>query len=242
MALTIKILKSGRLLNVYHCTDKRQWSYKILLGDRIYTFITKLSHLINTVDSMLRAARQYLPNAPSSRSSTPPAAASQGRAGQHSHRVGPKMQEDLYPSSRNGTRPYGPSDSGRTCVLPVGTDWPARRRPAAATARLQCCTGPILSRPFVPTKRHCQNAATILLLCSKHKHKLRRLRCVPSLRIRPTFACSLFLSGESCLGHRTEQDPAALQPSPWLHMSSPPPSRRATAAGAAASALRATFC
>jgi hypothetical protein len=54
------------------------------------------------------------------------------------------------------------------------------------------CTGPTHSRPFVPTKRHCQNATTILRLCSKHKHKLRRLRCVPFLRIRPTFACSLW--------------------------------------------------
>ncbi len=32
--------------------------------------------------------------------------------------------------------PTGPSDSGRMCVLPVGTDRPARWRPAAATARL----------------------------------------------------------------------------------------------------------
>jgi hypothetical protein len=46
----------------------------------------------------------------------------------------PCASQDLYRSSRNGTRPYGPSDSGRTCVLPVGTDRPARRRPAAATA------------------------------------------------------------------------------------------------------------
>ncbi len=36
-----------------------------------------------------------------------------------------------FRSSRNGTRSVGPRDSGRTVFFPVGTDRPARRRPAA---------------------------------------------------------------------------------------------------------------
>ncbi len=38
---------------------------------------------------------------------------------------------ELYRSSRNGTSPKGTRDSGRTGFFPVGTDRPARRRPAA---------------------------------------------------------------------------------------------------------------
>ena len=37
----------------------------------------------------------------------------------------------LYRFSRNGASPEGTSDSGRTGFFPVGTDRPARRRPAA---------------------------------------------------------------------------------------------------------------
>jgi hypothetical protein len=36
-----------------------------------------------------------------------------------------------FRSSRNGTRSVGPRDSGRTVFFPIGTDRPARRRPAA---------------------------------------------------------------------------------------------------------------
>jgi hypothetical protein len=77
----------------------------------------------------------------------------------------------LHPSrpSRNGTGPYGPSDSGRRCVLPVGTDRPARRRPAAATARRHRAD----SLPSLgPTKRRGQSAATSLRPYQKRKPKV----------------------------------------------------------------------
>ena len=50
---------------------------------------------------------------------------------------------NVFRSSRNGTRSEGPRDSGRTVFFPVGTDRPARRRPAALDR-------PGLTRPFLP--------------------------------------------------------------------------------------------
>ncbi len=130
---------------------------------------------------------------------------------------------DLYRSSRNGTRPYGPSDSGRTCVLPVGTDRPARRRPAAVTARLHRADSlPSLcaDEAALPKRRH--NLAPMF----ETQTQIATLALRSHFKDTPHICLQPFRSGESCLGHRTEQDPAALHPSPWWHMGSTPPSRR----------------
>ncbi len=68
------------------------------------------------------------------------------------------------------------------------------------------CTGPILSRPFMPTKRHCQNAAAILRL--------------PVCCSVSSFALANPVSARRT-SHRTGPRCA-----PSIHMGSPPPSRR----------------
>ena len=106
-------------------------------------------------------------------------------------RAGPfRFRKELYRSSRNGTRPYGPSDSGRT--------WSERTGPpdGGRPLRPPGCTGPILSRPFVCRRNGIAKTQTQnCVACGPFP-----IKATPHIWLQP------FRSGESCLGHRTEQD------------------------------------
>jgi hypothetical protein len=161
-------------------------------------------------------------------------------------RAGPfRFRKELYRSSRNGTRPYGPSDSGRTCVLPVGTDRPARRRPAAATARLHRADSlPSLCADEAALPKRRRNLAPVF---ETQAQKLRRLHCVPFLRIRPTFACSLFALANPVSDIVPSRTPLRSIHPPggtWVHHHPAAACAAASALRARAlrAALRATFC